>query len=270
MVDSSCGAGGVGDGRGIHENRPPLADGTAQLSRPAFYAAGPGRLRDWWTLLHPPYTAWHLSYVVIGACLAPRVSVVRLVATLLAFFLAVGVAAHALDELHGRPLRTEIPSSVLVTAAVVGLAGAVTIGCLGIATIGWTIVPCIVAGPLLVIAYNAELFGGVVHTDAGFAVAWGAFPVITAYVAQASTLRLAPVLAAGAAFAISFAQRSLSTPARFLRRKVANVYGELRLADGTTRPLDQRLVLYPMEKALRSMSWGMVLLATAVALSRLT
>ena len=58
----------------------------------------------------PPYTAWHLSYVVIGASLAPHVYPTRLWATLAAFFLAVGVAAHALDELHGRPLGTAIPS----------------------------------------------------------------------------------------------------------------------------------------------------------------
>ena len=42
--------------------------------RPAFYALAPGGWRDWWTLLHPPYTAWHLSYVVIGASLAPDVN----------------------------------------------------------------------------------------------------------------------------------------------------------------------------------------------------
>ena len=71
--------------------------------RPAFYAAGAGGWRDWWTILHPPYTAWHLSYVVIGASLAPHVDAGRLLATLLAFFLAVGIAAHLLDELHGRP-----------------------------------------------------------------------------------------------------------------------------------------------------------------------
>src|SRR6202034_4939299 len=97
-------------------------------SRPAFYAARPGRWRDWWTLLHPPYTAWHLSYVVIGAALAPRVEISRLVASVLAFFLAVGVAAHALDELHGRPLATNIPGAQLVGAVVVGLAGAGTLG----------------------------------------------------------------------------------------------------------------------------------------------
>src|ERR1700676_5174162 len=96
--------------------------------RPAFYAARAGGWRDWWTLLHPPYTAWHLSYVVIGACLAPVVHVDRLVATVLAFLLAVGVAAHALDELNGRPLNTKISSRWLVAVAVLGNGGAVAIG----------------------------------------------------------------------------------------------------------------------------------------------
>src|SRR5262245_22489778 len=94
--------------------------------RPAFYAAT-GPAGDWWTLLHPPYTAWHLSYVAIGAALAPHLDAERLVATLLAFFLAVGIAAHALDELNGRPLRTSIPSSVLAGSAAVALTGAVVI-----------------------------------------------------------------------------------------------------------------------------------------------
>ena len=38
-------------------------------SRPAFYALAPGGWRDYVTLLHPPYTLWHLSYVAIGAAL---------------------------------------------------------------------------------------------------------------------------------------------------------------------------------------------------------
>ncbi len=178
--------------------------------RPAYYAAGSGRWKDWWTLLHPPYTAWHLSYVVIGASLAPKVSVSRLVATVLAFFFAVGLSAHALDELKGRPLRTSIPTGALVGVTVAGLAAAVFLGVAGVAKIGWVLVPFIVVGPFLVVAYNAELFGGFVHTDAGFALAWGAFPVLTAYVAQTRTLALAPILAAAGAFALSLAQRSLA------------------------------------------------------------
>jgi hypothetical protein len=238
--------------------------------RPAFYAARRGGWRDWWTVLHPPYTAWHLSYVVIGASLAPRVHVSHLVATVLAFFLAVGVAAHCLDELHGRPLRTLIPGRALIAATVVSLAGAVAIGVIGVVMVGAVLIPFIVVGPLLVMAYNAELFGGVVHTDAGFAAAWGAFPVLTAYAAQTDTLALAPVLVAVGAFALSWAQRSLSTPARLLRRSVRGVDGTLTLEDGTVRHLDDKFLLAPLERALRAMSWGLVTLAAGLAVGRLT
>ena len=237
--------------------------------RPAYYAARTGGWRDWWTLLHPPYTAWHLSYVVIGATLAPRVNTTRLVATLLAFFAAVGLAAHSLDELKGRPLRTSIPAPALAAVAVVGLVIAVGLGVAGVMKVGWVLVPFIVVGPLLVVAYNAELFGGFVHTDAGFAAAWGAFPVLTAYVAQAETLALAPVLAALAAFALSAAQRALSTPARMVRRRVASVKGTLVLTDGSVRQVDEQLLIRPLEIALRAMSWSIVLVAAAFAVARL-
>jgi hypothetical protein len=148
------------------------------MSRPAFYAARRGGWRDWWTLLHPPYTAWHLAYVVIGATLAPRIDGGRLIATLLAFFFAVGIAAHAFDELHGRPLGTAIPRRVLVGAGVGGLLIACALGLLGVATVGPGLLVFIALGPLLVLGYNLELFGGWVHTDLGFAVSWGAFPVL--------------------------------------------------------------------------------------------
>jgi hypothetical protein len=245
------------------------AAGQAAPARPAFYAARQGRLRDWWPLLHPPYTAWHLAYVVIGAALAPKVRLEPMLAALLAFFLAVGLAAHALDELHGRPLRTQIPGPVLIAVTIAGLAGAVGLGVAGVFRVGWVLIPFMLAGPLLVVAYNAELFGGLVHTDAGFAAAWGAFPLLTSYVAQTGTLSAGSLLAAGAAFALSAAQRSLSTPARMLRRRTAGVTGIITLSDGDTITLDSRRLLHPLEQALRAMSWSIVLLAAALAVARL-
>jgi hypothetical protein len=239
-------------------------------SRPAYYAARPGGWRDWWTLLHPPYTAWHLSYAVIGAALAPQVQTSRLIATVLAFFLAVGLAAHALDELRGRPLRTRIPSPVLVTVVIAGLAGALALGVAGVARVGWPLIPFMVAGPALVIAYNAELFGGVMHTGFGFAAGWGAFPVLTAYVAQTGTLAVAPVLAALGAFALSAAQRRLSTPARNIRRRAVRVDGSITFGDGRTVPITADSLLRPLELALRAASWAIVLLAAALAVARLS
>src|SRR5690348_16619046 len=201
--------------------------------------------------------------------LAPQVRLDRLVAALIAFFLAVGIAAHALDELHGRPLRTSIPASALIAATAAGLVGAVALGVLGITRVGWGLLPFMIIGPLLVIGYNAELFGGVIHTDLGFAAAWGAFPALTGYVAQAGRLAIAPVLAAGAAMALSAGQRHLSTPARLLRRKTAAVSGSITLQSGNVTNLDAGKLLEPLERALRSLSWGVVLLAAALATARL-
>ena len=249
----------------------PEKEGTGSLAagRPAYYAARPGRWRDWWTLLHPPYTAWHLSYVVLGAALAPHVTLVPLIATLIAFFLAVGLAAHALDEFHGRPLRTQIPGPVLLAVAVLGLAGALGLGVAGVVRVGWVLIPFLVVGPVLVVAYNAELLGGIVHTDAGFAAAWGSFPLLTSYVAQTGTLSAGSVLAGAAAFGLSAAQRSLSTPARLVRRKSTSVTGRITLADGEELALTAERVLEPLERALRAMSWSVVLLAAALAIARL-
>src|SRR2546421_12183206 len=133
---------------------------------PAYYATrAPGWRRDVWAILHPPYTAWHLSYVLIGASLAPTLDLKRLAATLLAFFFAVGISAHALDELRGRPLKTELPGSVLWAAAVAALAGAVALGLLGVPVVGFGLLPFIAAGLLFVFAYNLELLGGRLHGD---------------------------------------------------------------------------------------------------------
>jgi hypothetical protein len=237
--------------------------------RPAFYALRPGGWRDYWTLLHPPYTLWHLSYVAIGAALAPRLHVGWLVETLVAFFLAMGVAAHALDELHGHPLRTRIPDGVLWTLAAIGLAGAIALGIHGAIEVSPWIWAFIVVGAVLVVAYSLELAGGALHSDVWFALAWGAFPVLTAYFAQVGTIRVEAALAAAACAALSIAQRALSTPVRRLRRDVIRVRGELEVADGGAEPLDADVLRAAPEAALRWMSLGVPLFAAALLTARL-
>jgi hypothetical protein len=237
---------------------------------PAYYAPRTGgRRRDVLALLHPPYTAWHLSYVVIGASLATSVDLVRLGATLLAFFLAVGISAHALDELHGRPLRTELPGRVLAGAAILGLVAAVALGVAGVTLVGPGLVPFIAMGVLFVVVYNLELMGGRLHGDFWFALSWGAFPVLTAYFAQTGRISLGAIAAAAAAYALSYGQRALSTPARTLRRKSRSVAGVVTLDDGSRVDLSESVLLRPLELALRSFSWGVIAIALGLLLSRL-
>ena len=241
----------------------------AEPRRAAFYALRPGGWRDLVTLLHPPYTAWHLSYVAIGAAAAQTVHADRVGAALGAFLLAVGVSAHALDELNGHPLRTRLSDRALLALGGVSLAAAVGIGAAGVVTLSATLLPFVVIGPFLVVAYNLELFGGRFHTDAWFAAAWGAFPAFTGYWANALSLRASGVLVAVACFGLSVAQRRLSTPARELRRRTAAVEGEQRLADGRVVELSAARMSAPLEGALSAMAFALVMLACGLLAVRL-
>ena len=258
----------MADGPGVPPREPPRT-GTDPALGPAFYARGRGRLGDWWTLLHPPYTVWHLSYVLLGAAVAAPVDLEILGWTLLAFFLAVGISAHALDELKGRPLGTRIGASTLWVVALVSLAGAVAVGVYGVVRTGPELVAFVVVGGFLVLAYNLEWLGGRVHTDLGFALAWGAFPALTSAFAQQGRVTPAAVLVAAAAAALSWAQRALSTPVRHVRRRLRSVEVRLIAHDGEVTQSDARVLLDPIERALRATSWAMALLAIGLVLSRL-
>jgi hypothetical protein len=231
--------------------------GTARLSattRPAFYALAPGGWRDYVTLLHPPYTAWHLSYVVIGAALAPEWRPGILGLALAAFFLGMGIAAHALDERQGRPLQTRIGDTTLLALAAVSLLGAAAIG-VGVAlhTSLW-LLAFVAAGAFIAVAYNLELFGGRLHGTLWFALGWGALPVLATYFAAAETLRGEAFAAALFAALVSWAQRVLSTPVRTQRRQ-----------EGALTHLGKQF-----ELALRILSAAMVALSVALVLLRVT
>ncbi len=239
-------------------------------ARPAFYALAPGGWRDYVTLLHPPYTAWHLSYVVIGACLAPHLYTGRLAATAAAFFLALGVSAHALDELQGRPLATRIPEAVLVVLSIVPLAAAVAIGIAGAVAFDLWLLAFVGVGLALVPVYNLELFGGAIHNTVGFALAWGAFPLLTGYFACAGTITWVALLAAAYAALTSYVQRVLSTPVRHLRRRVASVGGTLELRGGGTEAVTRETIAAAPELALQALAAAHVALAASLLVLRLT
>jgi hypothetical protein len=223
-------------------------------TRPAFYALAPGGWRDYVTLLHPPYTAWHLSYVVLGAALAPHWRPGILGLALAAFFLGMGIGAHALDELQGRPLQTRIGKGMLIALASVSLLAAAAIGVGAALHTSLGLLAFVAAGAFLAVAYNLELLGGRFHGTLWFALGWGALPVLATYFAVAETIRAEALLGALFAALMSWTQRVLSTPVRIQRRRE----GALK-ADGMQAEL-----------ALRILSAAMVALAVALVLVRVT
>jgi hypothetical protein len=241
----------------------------ATRERPAFYAIGGGRVGELMTLLHPPYTAWHLSYFALGAVAAPKLYADRLLWGLAAFALAVGVAAHALDELHDRPLRTSFSDRTLMALAAAALVGAVAIGVAGVVSVSVWLAPLVIVGALFLPAYNLELAGGRFHSDLWFAVGWGAFPAFTGYFVNAEKVALPGLLVAGGCLAMSVAQRRLSSPARELRRRTRAVSGTRTLRDGSTQALSVEVLLRPLDGALAAMSLAIVVTACALVIARL-
>ena len=232
-------------------------------SRPAFYARTGGRLADFVTLLHLPYTMWHLSYVAIGAALATQIDGQRLLGTLVAFALGLGVGAHALDELHDRPLSTGLSPRSLRFLGWGGLAAAAAI-----AVVGWYVISPVslvwgAAGVILAAAYALE-WSSSLHSTTGFAIAWGAFPVLVGYWAQTESISVSAVIVAGAAAILSMTQRALSTPARQVRRNLVNVTAVVGDEDW-----DQSELLSTWERPLQLLAFAHVVLAVGLLLTHL-
>lgn len=238
-------------------------------SKPAFYALKEGSWRDYITLLHPPYTAWLLSYVVLGSAAAPHVFPDRTAGAVLAFFLAVGVGAHALDEFHHRPLHTHISNRCLLGITTTSLAGALAIGVIATITINLWVIPFLIFGVFSVIAYNLELWNGIFHSDLYFGLAWGAFPALTGYWANSENFATQAVLVSLACLLLSLVQRILSKHVRELRRKTVAIQGHIEFTDGRIENITIPYLLNVPEKALRFLSISVVILALGWLVARL-
>ena len=237
---------------------------------PAFYAIAAGSgWKDYFNLLHLPYTLWHLSYVVLGAAIAPEIHIDRLLVTLLGFFLAMGVSAHALDELNGRPLGTRIPKPVLLGLGIFPLCGAIALGATaGMAGNVWTF-SFVAFGGFIVIAYNLGIWNDRFHSNFWFAFAWGAFPALTSYWINSPTITASIALLALGCFLLSLAQRTLSTQVRTIRRKTLSVEGSMQMTDGSKVILDSSGMISVPEKALMLLSLTIVVFAGSILAFRL-
>lgn len=237
--------------------------GTADVtgSRPSFYARTGTARGDAWALLHVPYTLWHLSYVVIGAALADDLDVLRLIGTLVAFALGLGIGAHALDELHDRPLSTGLSDTTLRWLGWGGLGGGAAMAVIAAFVVSPVALVWGAVGVVLAAGYARE-WAEWIHTRVGFAIAWGAFPVLAAYWAQAEALSAGAGVVALAAWSTAMAQRALSSPARQVRRRAADASAQI----GGDR-WERNELLATWETPLKLLAAGHVLLAIGLLLA---
>jgi hypothetical protein len=237
-------------------------------ARLAFYARTGRPLGDSLALLHPPYTAWHVSYVVYGATVAGEVDLLRLAGTMAAFFFGTGIAAHSLDEWHSRPLKTKLSDGTLLLLAAGGLAASSALAVAGTFVISPWVLAWATAGALLAAGYTLE-WHRLLHADLAFGLAWGGFPVLVGYWAQTEHLALAPVLVAVAATLLSLVQRFLSKPARSIRRNAIDAAVLVETHEGDKEwPREQLLATW--ETPLKLLSATTIVLAIGLLVASLS
>ena len=129
-------------------------------------------IRVYFTLLHIPTTSAIFSLITVASLTSSVIHLGRLSLILVELFLLVGVAANYLDELKGRPWKTDIPSRVLWCIGLGSLGASSVIGLYLTLQVGPWFIAFVAAWGFVTASYSLELFGGRFHNAAslGFTV----------------------------------------------------------------------------------------------------
>jgi len=181
------------------------------------------KLRDLYNILHLPYTAMVLAFVLAGAAAAPHIHLDRLAGTLLAYFVGLGIGVHALDQLEpaGSHYVERLGSHELVVMAILGLGGAAAIGLYFTTTVTEWLFPLIAAGLFFAVAYPlpSRVGHGWFHNDLSFSFSWGFLPLVTSYFVNSVELTPLAVGAGTLAALAAAAEIRLSRRARAARKE---------------------------------------------------
>jgi len=246
------------------------------LSEGAWYARSGGKVRELYTIMHLPYTSMVLSYVLIGAAVSPSMDPFRLVLTLVAYFLGLGLSAHALNELHARHWGENLTRLELEVLFLLPLIAAVSIGAFGMLILYEAsrsfIAPLILLAfismeTFFLIAYNSDIAKGRFHSTTSFAFSWAALPVIISFYVNSLTITPSAVLVASAMAATAAIEITLSRWCKDFRRKSPIV--ELQFADRSKQGLNATELIANPEKALKLIVVAVDLLSIGLIVHRL-
>ena len=237
--------------------------------RPTWYSGGDTWAGELWTMLHLPYTLMVLSFVVVGAALAPTISWSILGWSLLAYFLGLGLGAHLLDQVPGMGTHyvRHWPTWALWVGGFATLGAAIVIGVLGAALVlGWPFLILVAVQAIFAIGYPlSKWFHGAFHRDSAFAISWGSLPFLVSFYAQSLTITALSIVVAIVFGAVAMAEIKLSRKSRRLRAEARD--GSDGAAPGNSpassfRNLDRALMLLSVGTILG----GILILLARVAL----
>ena len=217
-----------------------------------------------------------LSYVLIGAVVSPNLHPNRVVITLVAYFLGLGLSAHALNELHAGHWTKALGKRELVILFALPLGAAVVIGVYGMLELfaastsvvaPLTLMAFIMLETFFLFAYNTDAFSGTFHSDIWFAFSWAALPTLISYYVNALTITSEAVLVALAMAATAGIEINLSRWCKDFRRK--SHLTEMRFANGTRQRMNTSQLLARPEKSLKLIVLVVDLLAIGLIVRKL-
>jgi hypothetical protein len=190
-----------------------MKDQIARLNEWFVPQFGPIKFRIFVGMLFLPYTGMCISFSIVGSLLSPTTIMWdRIVAIVIIYFAALGISAHAADNIGSKkkPWGDLFSNLELLIMLVCGLVVAYAIGAYYIIFYVPLLLPIAILEGFFLFAYNYEIWNGFFHNNFWFAVSWGSMPLLAGYVMQTNSISYVPLLISTAAFLISYIEIKLS------------------------------------------------------------
>jgi hypothetical protein len=187
---------------------------------------GPLKFRAFIGMLFLPYTGMCISFTIIGSMLSESIAWDRVLSIFIIYFLALGVSAHAADNLGSKKIKpwgNFFSIFELRLMVIGGLSVSYILGIYYIITfVPLLLIIAIIEGFFL-FAYNFELFNGLFHNNFWFAVSWGGLPLLAGFVIQTNSISVLSLISSIMAFLVAYTEIRISRKYKELKRKPQDI-----------------------------------------------
>ncbi len=187
---------------------------------------GPLKFRAFIGMLFLPYTGMCISFTIIGSMLSESIAWDRVLSIFIIYFLALGVSAHAADNLGSKKIKpwgNYFSTFELRLMVIGGLSVSYILGIYYIITFAPLLLIIAIIEGFFLFAYNFELFNGLFHNNFWFAVSWGGLPLLAGFVIQTNSISVLSLISSIMAFLVAYTEIRISRKYKELKRKPQDV-----------------------------------------------
>jgi hypothetical protein len=187
---------------------------------------GPLKFRAFIGMLFLPYTGMCISFTIIGSMLSESIAWDRVLSIFIIYFLALGVSAHAADNLGSKKIKpwgNFFSTFELRLMVIGGLSVSYILGVYYIIIVAPLLLIIAIIEGFFLFAYNFELFNGLFHNNFWFAVSWGGLPLLAGFIIQTNSISVLSLISSIIAFLVAYTEIRISRKYKELKRKPQDV-----------------------------------------------